>query len=78
MFVLQVLYMLIGRIGTDPLIHALTARLASDMSITLASLHTMRIDPVLRLRAAELVLPAKDTKVNCGIILLNTTNLILN
>ncbi|CEL51677.1 Vacuolar fusion protein MON1 OS=Cryptococcus neoformans var, neoformans serotype D (strain B-3501A) GN=MON1 PE=3 SV=1 [Rhizoctonia solani AG-1 IB] len=48
--------------GTDPLIHALTARLASDMSITLASLHTMRIDPVLRLRAAELVLPAKDTK----------------
>lgn len=50
-------------VGTDPLIHGLTARLSNDMSITLASLHTMRMDPVLRLRAAELVLPSKDTKV---------------
>ncbi|KAH7341019.1 trafficking protein Mon1-domain-containing protein [Rhizoctonia solani] len=48
--------------GTDPLIHALTGRLATDMSVTLASLHTLRIDPVLRLRAAELVIPSKDTK----------------
>ncbi|KAF8610273.1 DUF254-domain-containing protein [Ceratobasidium sp. AG-I] len=48
--------------GTDPLIHALTTRLSTDMSITLASLHTMRMDPTLRLRAAELVLPSKDAK----------------
>ncbi|CAE6421199.1 unnamed protein product [Rhizoctonia solani] len=63
--------------GTDPLIHALTTRLATDMSITLASLHTMRVDPVLRLRAAELVLPSKDTKVNRATLLQNTTDPIL-
>ncbi|QRW00684.1 trafficking protein MON1 [Ceratobasidium sp. AG-Ba] len=48
--------------GSDPLIHSLTARLSTDLSITLASLHTLRVDPALRLRAAELVLPSKDTK----------------
>ncbi|KAG8714724.1 Vacuolar fusion protein mon1 [Ceratobasidium sp. 394] len=48
--------------GTDPLIHSLTARLSTDLSITLASLHTLRVEPGLRLRAAELVLPSKDTK----------------
>ncbi|KAG9095909.1 Vacuolar fusion protein mon1 [Ceratobasidium sp. 370] len=48
--------------GTDPLIHSLTARLSTDLSITLASLHTLRVDPGLRSRAAELVLPSKDTK----------------
>ncbi|KAG8746378.1 Vacuolar fusion protein mon1 [Ceratobasidium sp. 428] len=48
--------------GTDPLIHSLTARLSTDLSITLTSLHTLRVDPGLRFRAAELVLPSKDTK----------------
>ncbi|KAG9122804.1 Vacuolar fusion protein mon1 [Ceratobasidium sp. 392] len=48
--------------GTDPLIHSLTARLSTDLSITLASLHTLRVEPGLRSRAAELVLPSKDTK----------------
>ncbi|KAG8747606.1 Vacuolar fusion protein mon1 [Ceratobasidium sp. 414] len=48
--------------GTDPLIHSLTARLSTDLSITLASLHTLRVDPGLRFRAAELILPSKDTK----------------
>ncbi|KAG8763189.1 Vacuolar fusion protein mon1, partial [Ceratobasidium sp. 423] len=62
--------------GTDPLIHALTTRLATDMSITLASLHTMRIDPVLRLRAAELVIPSKDTKDVLYIILFSGDKVI--
>ncbi|CAE6452570.1 unnamed protein product [Rhizoctonia solani] len=62
--------------GTDPLIHALTARLATDMSVTLASLHTLRIDPILRLRAAELVLPSKDTKDVLYVILFSGDKVI--
>ncbi|CAE6516779.1 unnamed protein product [Rhizoctonia solani] len=62
--------------GTDPLIHALTTRLATDMSITLASLHTMRIDPMLRLRAAELVIPSKDTKDVLYVILFSGDKVI--
>ncbi|CAE7158676.1 unnamed protein product [Rhizoctonia solani] len=62
--------------GTDPLIHSLTARLATDMSVTLASLHTLRIDPVLRLRAAELILPAKDTKDLLYVILFSGDKVI--
>ncbi|KAF8682891.1 hypothetical protein RHS04_02189 [Rhizoctonia solani] len=62
--------------GTDPLIHALTTRLGTDMSITLASLHTMRIDPVIRLRVAELVLPSKDTKDVLYVILFSGDKVI--
>ncbi|CAE6451580.1 unnamed protein product [Rhizoctonia solani] len=62
--------------GTDPLIHSLTARLSTDMSITLASLHTLRIDPVLRLRAAELVIPSKDTKDVLYVILFSGDKVI--
>ncbi|KAJ1309627.1 hypothetical protein OPQ81_006396 [Rhizoctonia solani] len=62
--------------GTDPLIHALTARLATDMSITLAALHTLRIDPVLRLRAAELILPSRDTKDVLYVILFSGDKVI--
>lgn len=62
--------------GTDPLIHALTTRLATDMSITLASLHTMRLDPGLRLRAAELVIPSKDTKDVLYVILFSGDKVI--
>ncbi|QRW27597.1 trafficking protein MON1 [Rhizoctonia solani] len=61
---------------TDPLIHALTTRLGTDMSITLASLHTMRIDPVIRLRVAELVLPSKDTKDVLYVILFSGDKVI--
>ncbi|CUA68175.1 Vacuolar fusion protein MON1 [Cryptococcus neoformans var, neoformans JEC21] [Rhizoctonia solani] len=62
--------------GTDPLIHSLTARLSTDMSITLASLHTLRIDPVLRLRAAEHVIPSKDTKDVLYVILFSGDKVI--
>ncbi|EUC61720.1 trafficking protein MON1 [Rhizoctonia solani AG-3 Rhs1AP] len=62
--------------GTDPLIHSLTARLSTDMSITLASLHTLRIDPVLRLRAAELIIPSRDTKDVLYVILFSGDKVI--
>ncbi|CAE6415267.1 unnamed protein product [Rhizoctonia solani] len=45
-------------------------------TVTLASLHTLRIDPILRLRAAELVLPSKDTKDVLYVILFSGDKVI--
>ena len=49
--------------GADPFMHTLLQRLEGDMAMNLSSLQFLKLDPSVRSRAAEALVPVSKMKV---------------
>ncbi|KAG8899145.1 Vacuolar fusion protein mon1 [Tulasnella sp. 403] len=56
--------------GTERFLHSLIRRLELDMGMITASLSVLRIDPSVRAKVADLLLPAKDLKETLYILMI--------
>lgn len=50
-------------LGAEPFLHTLLQRLEGDMAISLSSLQFLKLDPSVRSRAAEALVPVSKMKV---------------
>ena len=59
---------LIPSVGAEPFMHTLLQRLEGDMAMNLSSLQFLKLDPSVRSRAAEALVPVSKMKVTPDII----------
>lgn len=50
-------------IGAETLMHSLLSRLETDLAITMSSLQCLKLEPVLRKKIAEAIVPTSKMKV---------------
>ena len=52
------------RLGAEPFMHGLLQRLEGDMAMSLSSLQFLKLDPSVRAKAAEALVPVSKMKVH--------------
>ncbi len=55
--------------GTETFLHSMLDRLEFDLAMATSSLHCLRLDPMVRKRVADTLVPTSKVKV-CGVLLL--------